>query len=244
MWKMFRWVPTILLFIAVSTNIAEGDRNAELRERARSGDMDAQYDLAFLYDNGYGVELDYTEARTWYHKAADQGHSAAQWNLGAIYANGLGVPEDLGTAINWYRKAAQNGHVTAQYDLGILYSSGKGIEQDDIEALLLIDKAANASAKQAVYRGDRDSFNAAKAIAAKYAGARDTLISRMTIEQLTKTAQQGVVLSQARLGFVHGEGASVKQDNTAAVLWHSQAAEAGHPTAQYFMGLHCFRGKA
>ena len=102
--------------------------------------MDAQYDLAFLYDNGYGLQLDYTAARTWYRKAAEQGHVTAQWNLGAIYANGLGVPEDLDTAIAWYRKAVDQGHVTAQYDLGILYSSGKGIEKDDVQALFLINQ--------------------------------------------------------------------------------------------------------
>ena len=126
---ILQWLLVSVVLLNGAAPHAQTDRNAELRERAEAGDVDAQYDLAFLYDNGYGLQLDYTAARTWYRKAAEQGHVTAQWNLGAIYANGLGVPEDLDTAIAWYRKAVDQGHVTAQYDLGILYSSGKGIEK-------------------------------------------------------------------------------------------------------------------
>ncbi len=45
----------------------------EWRPLAEQGDADAQYNLALMYDRGYGVPQDYVQARQWYEKAAAQG---------------------------------------------------------------------------------------------------------------------------------------------------------------------------
>ena len=44
----------------------------------------AQYNLGFLYDNGWGVPEDDAEAVRWYRLAADQGDASAQYNLGVV----------------------------------------------------------------------------------------------------------------------------------------------------------------
>lgn len=41
-----------------------------------------------MYHNGYGVELNYNEAFTWFYKAANQGNDEAQYYLGMIYHDG------------------------------------------------------------------------------------------------------------------------------------------------------------
>ena len=46
-----------------------------------------------MHQNGLGVEQNYAEALTWYHKAADQGHATAQENLSRMHHNGLGVEQ-------------------------------------------------------------------------------------------------------------------------------------------------------
>ena len=99
-------------------------------------------------------------------------------------------------------------------------------------------RAADTAAGLAVYKGDRDSFNAAK-----YVGACDNLIGRMSPAQLTTAAEQGVVLAQARLGVLYGLGQAVAQDDTEAVRWHRQAAEQGNADAEYYLGLHYYEGR-
>jgi hypothetical protein len=43
------------------------------RARAEHGDARAQADLGYMYAHAQGVPLNYSEALTWYRKAADQG---------------------------------------------------------------------------------------------------------------------------------------------------------------------------
>ncbi|MFZ2404786.1 MAG: SEL1-like repeat protein [Methylobacter sp.] len=57
---------------------------AKLQREAQAGDSDAQYDLAYMYENGVGVPKNETKALELYQQAADQGHSAAQNNLDAM----------------------------------------------------------------------------------------------------------------------------------------------------------------
>jgi TPR repeat protein len=63
---------------------------------------------------GRGVPQDYTVARSWYQKAANQGDMLAQSNLGFIYGWRIGVPPDFAIAVSWYQKAADQGNTEAQ----------------------------------------------------------------------------------------------------------------------------------
>ena len=60
------------------------DKIAQLQREAREGDPDAQYELAYHYENGLGVPKDETKALELYQQAADQGHPEAQANLDAM----------------------------------------------------------------------------------------------------------------------------------------------------------------
>ncbi|MGZ4993812.1 MAG: tetratricopeptide repeat protein [Methylobacter sp.] len=60
------------------------DKIAQWRKEAKAGDPDAQYNLAYIYENGIGVPKDEAKALELYQQAADQGHSAAQSNLDAM----------------------------------------------------------------------------------------------------------------------------------------------------------------
>ena len=56
----------------------------QLQREAGEGDPDAQYELAYLYENGLGVPKDEAKALELYQQAADQGHPAAQDNIDAM----------------------------------------------------------------------------------------------------------------------------------------------------------------
>ena len=68
---------------------------ATLTAEASSGDTESQLQLADMYENGFGVPLDYGQAAYWYRKAAEQGSAGAQTSLGQMYIKGKGVAEEL-----------------------------------------------------------------------------------------------------------------------------------------------------
>jgi TPR repeat protein len=87
----------ILLLVACTEKTEEGnpaekivsvvmtdDKISQWQKEAQQGDPDAQYNLAYLYENGIGVPKDEAKALEWYQKAADQGHSSAKTNLDAM----------------------------------------------------------------------------------------------------------------------------------------------------------------
>jgi len=69
----------------IAAPVATGteDRIAKWQREAQEGDPDAQYNLAYIYENGLGVPKDEAKALELYQQAAAQGHSAAQSNLDA-----------------------------------------------------------------------------------------------------------------------------------------------------------------
>jgi hypothetical protein len=119
------------------------------RAAAEAGDARAQYNLAFDYELGSGVQEDSAQAAKWYRKAAEQGHAGAQYKLGEFYKEGKGVMQDYAEAENWYRKAAESygklaeqGDTHAQISLGSLYADGLGVKQDYAQALKWYRRAA------------------------------------------------------------------------------------------------------
>jgi len=94
----------------------KGDYEAAFREwlpLAELGDVEAQYNLGVLYDEGAGVEQDLAVAADWYRKAAEQGFIDAQTNLGTMYYYGHGVACDYQEAAKWFRLAADQGDTEA-----------------------------------------------------------------------------------------------------------------------------------
>ena len=77
---------------------------------ADQGDVMAQFNLALMYRNGWGVLQDYAEAVKWYRLAAEQGIATSQNNIGAMYEKGTGVLQDNVRAHMWYNIAAANGY--------------------------------------------------------------------------------------------------------------------------------------
>ena len=80
---------------------------------AELGDVEAQYNLGVMYDQGASVDQDLGKAANWYRKAAEQGFMDAQANLGMMYYRGDGVPGDHTEAARWFQLAADKGDTEA-----------------------------------------------------------------------------------------------------------------------------------
>ena len=73
------------------------------RPQAQAGDADAQYNIGWLYHNGYGLAVDDKQALHWWQQATAQGHIDARFALAALYTHGgRGVQRDINKAIPLY----------------------------------------------------------------------------------------------------------------------------------------------
>ena len=93
-----------------------------MRPLAESGDAYAQYNIGWMYLNGYGLRVDEKRALDWWLKAAEQAHSGgntdasadASFSIGMLYSTGEGaIPKDANLAIDYYLQAAKLGHEDA-----------------------------------------------------------------------------------------------------------------------------------
>ena len=89
------------------------------RLAVEQGHAGAQTGLGFMYELGWGVEVEDVAAATLYQLAAEQGFADAQFHLARRYADGRGVARDEDEARRLFRLAAEQGHPAAQGILGV-----------------------------------------------------------------------------------------------------------------------------
>jgi hypothetical protein len=161
-----------------------------LRDRARDGDLDAQYRLALglfeKFDSTGGVELQ-LEAQYWLQKAGEAGQVEAQTELGERFAAGHGVLQDFSQATSWYRRAAEQGSASAMLGLGEMARSGWSEESGPVEAYVWLNLAAARGEKRA-------------------SGPRREVGSRLSPEQLSEAQQRSRDLDRSlpRYGLLEG----------------------------------------
>ena len=85
-----------------------------MRPLAEEGDADAQYNIGWMYLNGYGLRVNDSLALDWWEKASQQGHTDANFSIGMLYSLGEGeVPKNSTKAIDYYLLAAKTGQEDA-----------------------------------------------------------------------------------------------------------------------------------
>jgi len=120
---------TILLVLTTTVNVVAKDlddavaamRSGDFAEAycimqplAASGDADAQYNIGWMYLNGYGLRINDNIALQWWEKASEQGHTDASFSIGMLYNLGEGeVGKDTNKAIDYYLIAAEDGQEDA-----------------------------------------------------------------------------------------------------------------------------------
>jgi len=89
---------------------------------AEAGDVVAQYNLAMMYAEGDGTDVNDKKAVDWYIKAARSGHIKAQNNLGLRYHNGKGVAVDEYKSLYWFIEASKKGHLPSVFNIASTHS--------------------------------------------------------------------------------------------------------------------------
>lgn len=114
-----------------------------LKPLAESGQRDAQYYVARMYEKGLGVPKDQAEMRKWYQRSADAGHPKAEYKLGVGYAKGYaGLEQNDTEAGKWFLKSAEQGYRKAMKAVARGYKKGQfGFPKDKEKAKYWAKKA-------------------------------------------------------------------------------------------------------
>ncbi len=99
-----------------------------LLARARSGDREAEWEVADRYADGCKdkrgkviVRRSTAKAAQWLRRAAERGSGPAQNNLGVLLSNGNGVRKNVEEALLWLKKAFRAGDTCAAQNIAITY---------------------------------------------------------------------------------------------------------------------------
>ena len=124
------------------TTFQKDPRLSDLLKLAAGDDSMAEYELARMYGNGYGVQKSLQEQQKWLERAARHGNVQAQYEFGVALRDGQGTVQDYERARKWMQLAADSGNGPAQLALGLMYRSGLGIAIDNVKAYVWLNLAA------------------------------------------------------------------------------------------------------
>ncbi len=122
----------------------------------------AQFKVGYFYEKGLGMgNKARWLAKSWYLKAAQQGHQQAQnrYQLLAdeeqkIYQQGFTLENNgqINSAVSLFVKSASMGHLNSQLHLGSMYYKGIKVEKDFYKASKWYQKAAEQGDANAQYK--------------------------------------------------------------------------------------------
>lgn len=197
-----------------------------LERAAAQGNVNAQFNLAWMYYSGRGVAKDFGKAIEWGLKAAEQGHRKAQYYAGSIYESGeLGLNKEPKEAAKWYRKAAEQGESDAQTALGRMYYQGRGVEQDHGEAFKWLTRGS-----------DGGSIHAKAELAGLFMLGQGTTVDLAKARSLAEEAARGgSAAAKLLLGRMYFDGLGQPKDWKAARTFLLEAKGGGYWQADSYL---------
>jgi TPR repeat protein len=230
---------------------------------AENGSIYAQSGLAFLYQHGLGVNIDYTKAIDLYTQAARMRNVKAQISLGCIFRKGEIVDKDLAKATEWYKRATKEGSQVTQNCLDLL----DGISTNDGTTRLLEKESPKRYFKKGLcsrLRDDVDTItepvklNAFKKLASNamkkdgnalleiglsyYDGNLFQQDKGTAFRWIRKAAKTGLTKAQCIIAEIYKNDDCVEQDYLKSSIWYTSAANQRDSKAQYHLGQLYYQG--
>jgi TPR repeat protein len=171
--------------------------------------------IGSCYQCGYGVTLDYANAKFYYEKAVELGNSHGYNGLGYLYHYGCGVTLDYTKAKFYYEKAAERDCSNGYCNLGYLYQHGYGVTVDYTKAKFYYEKAAERDCSNG-YCNLGLLYNYGYGVTLDYAKAKF---------YYEKAAELGNAVGFNNLGYLYQHGHGVTVDYTKAKFYYEKVAE-------------------
>ena len=209
----------IFIFLSINAVLAEPflaginaiDRNhyatafRSFKPMAEKGIAEAQNNIGFLYQNGFGVKRSYANAITWYTRAAEQGLAEAEHNLGMLNYQGYGLSQNFTIAKRWFSRAADKNLGPSHYMLGLIFYNG--------------DSAAKNPERARIHFRDGSKAGDAKS---------QYMYSYMLLAGEGKKPSS----SSSRFGPLFNQEGATEKEYKLALLWSQLSARNGHEDAK------------
>jgi len=228
------------------------------KDAADLGNADAQYRVALMYRDGFGVEKNNSESLKYFEFSGNNGNLRAMQYLGDAYLNGI-IDFDEKKSFWWHLKAAERGNPTSQYQIAVMYRDGNGVEKDDrlseswfkscvysgLVGFASILSDAYSKGMQVLkddeiaYKWHLFSAESGNVNAMYQRGIIDITGSRGEINinagflSLCGAAERGDVRAMNTLGWMFKNGVHVSKNNTESLKWFGKSAELEHPEGLY-----------
>lgn len=225
------------------------------------GNVDAIVLLGLCLQEGVGIEPDPVEAHRLFEVAVSRAYNAeayAQLGLATLQGNGCAEDETLGK--RYLDTAVSLGHEKSEYYLGLCHLNGWGCRADTVEAIRHLERAADFGNIRAINTlGDvyEEQGNFKNAVLYFEKGvAQGSLESYCNLGYCYQEGQGVVLNSQkafelyqvaAEHEYMRGymlmaqcylNGMYVEKSVPEAMKWLEKAADAGNPTAMYYLGAY------
>ena len=188
-----------------------------LIEPARNNNAQAQALLARLYERGWGVPQDFSQAAALNRAAASAENPMGMNALARAHAEGLGVEQNRELALALFRQAALSGDAGYQADYAVALETGLGLDGNPAEARVWYQRAV-----------EQDHIPSVTSLGVLYleglGGARDPAAAQALFE---RAAAEGDARAQNNLGLMLVRGEDVERDYDRAFLLFQAAAEQG-----------------
>ncbi|KAF9277137.1 hypothetical protein BGZ88_001346 [Linnemannia elongata] len=208
------------------------------RRAAKEDDPQGQYNVAKMYEYGFGVPQDISLAMHWYLKAESKGHILAQVCIGDIYAHGVGgFAEDYSEAMKWYLKAEESGQgsAMAEFKIARMYELGQGVSKDESVASMWFQRTSK--------HGDENNWALCAKAFTFLNGVGVPKDLTKAFEYMLKAAQKGLMPIYEEIGAMYFAGQGTPQDYEQARSWFLKSAHLGHPVSQYYLGIMYSQGR-
>jgi uncharacterized protein len=126
-----------------------------LEKLAQQGDSKAQYEVALMYLQGIGTQVNPERGGYWMLAAANNGNTTAMIEVGGRHEHGVNAEQNPMIAFTWYRRAAIAGDSIGRFKLATLYEQGIAVPQDLPRAYAWYRLSGHTSARLAVERLQR-----------------------------------------------------------------------------------------
>ncbi|MBO6129701.1 MAG: sel1 repeat family protein [Pseudobutyrivibrio sp.] len=195
-----------------------------------AGDLDGAYYLAYSYENGIGVAMDYKKAFDYYSRVtksdstdlADQyAKNLSNTAIALLYMKGEGVEADTTKAIEYFKVASDNDYAKASYYLGQIYEKGLGVDRNYEQAIEYYLLAADSDFAPALNQLGYMYYNGY--------GVEVDFASAVYYQKLA--ALQGYAIAQVNLGFLYENGYGVERNLETALSYYEMAADSGYEGA-------------
>lgn len=175
--------------------------------------------LGAFYENGIGVAPNYTEALSWYQKAAAMNFPEAFYSLGICYEVGLGVSAEPAKAILNFQKAADLKMPNAAYKLAFIYLEGFLTDIDQNKAIGYL--------KEALENGQAEAGNELGVI---YLQGLLNQPHNQTeaLEMFIKSAELGNPEAMKNVAVIFRNGLGTEPDPAVALKWYLIARDSGY----------------